>query len=121
MKKLPQKAKINIDNHKITLADTGDMFIRFFFKHVQVQKTLSSHNVLYMDIEKKLYTNSNHSTKISFWTPDGKEEKRKKQVEDFINKLMSGITPVPRFSLGNYIESPGQALNTLEDEHTTEF
>lgn len=121
MKKLPQEAHIKIDDHKVTLVETDDMSIRFYFKHLDVGKTLSPHNRLYFQVEKKLYLNSNHSTKISFWTPDGlwtpegldytkkaiEEEKKKKQVEDFINKLMSGVTPVPRFSLEKYTESPG--------------
>lgn len=121
MKKLPQNAKILIGDHRITHVETSDIKIRFFSKHASVYKTTSPHrNVLYFEVEKKLYLNSNHSSKISFptpyglWTPEGidytktaaETEKKKKQVEDFINKLMSGVTLVPRFSLKQYTESP---------------
>lgn len=122
MKKPPQNAKILIHDHRVTHVETSGMEIRFFSKRASVYKTTSPHrNGLYFEVEKKLYLNSNHSSKISFPTPDGlwapegidytkkqvEEEKERKQIEDFINKLMSGVTPVPRFSLEKYTESPG--------------
>ena len=57
-----------------------------------------------IDIEHKIYINSPHSTKISYYAPeDAKEAKAKKErVEQFIADLMKGVKPKPRFSLAAF-------------------
>lgn len=105
MENLPQRAHINIDDHTVTRIETDDTSIRFYLKHVKVGKTLSSHDWMGFEIEKKLYTNSNHCSKISFWAPEGEEKKKKKQVEAFIDELMSDVTPIARFSLEKYTDT----------------
>lgn len=79
-------------------------------------------NSFSFDVEEKFYITSNHCTKISFFSADVhkdnergeygqllvdhkktkvEQEKRLRQIEDFIKKLMedAGIEPVPRFNL----------------------
>ncbi|GAH29746.1 unnamed protein product [marine sediment metagenome] len=109
MENLPQEGHIRIDGHKIERIETSDLSIRFFSKRASVQKTTSPHrNWLSFEVEKKLYLNSNHSSKITFWASEKDEAKQKKQVEDFIDEIMAeaGMTPIARFSLEHYMSSP---------------
>jgi hypothetical protein len=66
------------------------------------------------DIEEKEYQNSNHRSKISFsgygmFEYDAEQEKTvtlqkkvaeiQRNVQEFIDQLMAGVTPIPRFKL----------------------
>jgi len=52
-------------------------------------------------IEKKLYCETPHSTKIDFGPYPGVEEK----VKQFIEKIMDSVKPEPRFSLAKLVKS----------------
>jgi len=115
---LPQEAYIRIDGHKIERIETRDLSIRFFSKRAAVSRTTSPHrNWLHFEVEKKLYLNSNHSTKISFSASEETEAKQRKQVEDFIDEIMSeaGMTPISRFSLEKYTAPPLEPPTEVEE------
>ncbi|MEA2090400.1 MAG: hypothetical protein U9O89_06575 [Thermoproteota archaeon] len=101
---LPETAEIKIRGQKLDRVVTDDFSIRFFSKRAKVVKNLTSDDWFGFEVEKKLYTTSNHCSKISFWAPEDEEAAKKKQIEEFIEKIMSeaGVTPVARFSLEKY-------------------
>lgn len=105
MENLPQEGYIRFAHHKIQRVETDDLHIRFFSKRVSV--TFPRRNWFSFEVEKKLYLNSNHSSKISFGSSEADEGERK-QVEDFIDEIMAeaGMTPIARFSLEHYTSSP---------------
>jgi hypothetical protein len=104
--------------------EDGDYAIRFYASHIgfayMPKGKWDDPDTISFDVEEKLYLNSNHSTKISFFSPelgvkydkefhrsiDEKEtaaemKRREKKVLEFIEKLMvdANIKPIPRFSL----------------------
>jgi len=73
---------------------------------------------LQFHIEEKIYTNSPHSTKISFYC-DAKEVKiNEKKIQATIDKIMEGVKPDRRFKLTDVPKSevvlaPGEKYETL--------
>lgn len=77
--------------------------IKFYASHASVAKNLGLWKDEWgFDVEDKNYMTSNHKSKISFWAPDGDEEKRKKAIMAFIEQLMSSQKITPRFSLAKH-------------------
>ena len=100
--------KLNQGNVRITIS--GDRFsrvdivdkleLRFYAKHASYFEYGPKYEDWWgFDVEEKLYLTSNHRTKISFYTPEGKEKERIEKITKFIDKLMAGVEVVPRFSL----------------------
>ena len=59
---------------------------------------------LELDVEEKEYTDSNHSSKIHFdCYPAEKQAKTRETIMEFINNLLSGVKPEPRFSLAKQV------------------
>lgn len=111
----------NLNQGKITIktfasnqfseVSVGKETFRFYLRHA----SYSSHNdretwdnYWGFNVEEKLYLSSNHCTKISYYAGDDSKlaEKRTKKVMDFIDKLMEGVKPVPRFTLKGFAEQP---------------
>lgn len=88
---------------RLDTVETDKHLIRFFASHISYSEhdTHRWEHSWGFDVEEKLYSVSNHSTKISFYAPEGKEKEVTEKVTKFIDELMaeSAIKPVPRFSL----------------------
>jgi len=109
--------------------NTGIYHFKFYAKHLSYSYSPDgSYNHpkrIDIDIEEKYYSTSRDCTKISFYSPEIKENKpdipswsqkvdhkktdaekkrRQKQINTFLEKLMkeAGLKPEPRFSLKNY-------------------
>jgi hypothetical protein len=125
------------ESRELSEVSTKDHTIRFYFSHFSFSYHPGGRDVhpdaVSFDIEEKLYTTSPHCTKISFYSPeyrktegpkvkgrwgfekfpvdhektDAEKKRRKKRIEDFLEKLMkeAGIKPVARFSLKEYPRS----------------
>ena len=52
-------------------------------------------------IEEKLYAQSSHSTKISFYCDEKEVKEFQSTIQAIIDKLMAGVKPEPRFSLAS--------------------
>lgn len=89
---------------------------RFYPNHITYNhgdgwdnKQQSERNSMSIDIEEKLFTTSNHSSKI--WFQEGRDKKqtleKKEQIIAFIDKIMkdAGMKPIPRFSLADTVSS----------------
>lgn len=91
------------ENGTFSEVDTDQHWFKFYANHASYQKKSRNYAEHFgFDVEKKLYLTSNHSTKISFYSPE--EEKTgqmKKKIIEFIDKIMAeaSIKPVPRFKL----------------------
>jgi hypothetical protein len=101
------KGDIRIDAHggMLSTVETNEHLIRFYTTHVSYGEHDGhswEHNWGF-DVEEKVYLTSNHSTKISFYAPEGKEYEVREKVTQFIDKIMAAasIKPVPRFALEN--------------------
>jgi len=108
---------------------TGTYYIRFYADHLSYSYRPEGNyyhpDAIDFDVEEKYYSTSPHCTKISFFSPeirednpdipswelpvdyektDAERKKRQKKIEDFIEKLMkeAGLKPIPRFSLKKY-------------------
>ena len=83
---------------KLQLVSTSGESVKFE-SEIVYSKTIAKWNTLFFTIEEKLYAQSSHSTKISFYC-DPKEVKNvQSKVQAIIDELMTGIKPIPRFSL----------------------
>ena len=112
---------------RLSEVNTGIYHIRFFAKHLSYSYNPTGYGPNNMDfeIEEKFYSTSRDCTKISFYSPEIKEDKpdipswsqkvdhnktdaekkrRTNKINDFLEKLMkeSNLKPEPRFSLKNY-------------------
>jgi len=109
-------------NHLDTV-ETDKMIIRFYAAHASYTQHGSrdkyGDDSFSFDVEEKLYTDSDHSSKITFVTPseskrvpDGeggydykwvqdkkKQEAERQRILKFIDELMAGVKVKPRFSL----------------------
>ncbi len=100
--------------------NTGTYHFKFYAKHLSFSHhpngKWSDPNSISFDVEKKFYMASNHSTKISFYSPEIRKpdswivdiEKTKsakvklqRKIKTFLKHLMkeADIKPVPRFTL----------------------
>lgn len=98
--------RISIHGSRISDVETSKHSIRFYAKHIgYTEKSTRTSSYWGFDVEEKFYITSNHCSKISFWAPEDKMEKAEKQIMAFIEKLMAeaSITPIPRFSLKDYV------------------
>jgi len=99
------KGRIRITTYSKGIFDqveTDDFRIHFYASHITYSEGSWTKGVPWgFDVEGKLYMTSNHSTKISFYAPEGKEKEINEKIMKFIGKIMmdAGIKPVPRFSL----------------------
>ena len=107
----------------------GKETFRFYLRHASYTHTHSGtmDDYFSFDVEEKLYLSSNHCTKISFYSPehyienrtyepgvdevdhektDAERKKREKKILAFIDELMKGVKPVPRFTLKGFAEQP---------------
>jgi len=95
--------RIQLYGNRFSVVETNSVTIRFYAKHISYheQPTKSYKDWWGFDVEEKLFMTSNHSTKISFVSGDNaaETERKGKKVEEFIDKIMSGMQPVPRFTL----------------------
>ena len=90
----PELTEVEVDPYHFT----------FRLRMVSVSyKTYGSKDHWHFDVEEKIYTDSNHSSKLHY---DGSSpEDKKKQIElinAFVSKLMEGIEPEPRFDLSKF-------------------
>lgn len=84
--------------------ETDGFLIKFYAKHAYFGRHKKQGDSWGFDVEKKEYIDSNHSTKIHFdCYPAEKEAKTRETIMEFINQLLSGIKPEPRFSLAKQI------------------
>lgn len=92
--------------------ETDVFHISFYASHASFSKNVKNGLSLAFEIEEKLYTDSNHSSKAiySHWQPEKLPELRK-SVTDFIVDLMKDVKAEPRFSLKK------QAGRTLTSFH----
>jgi len=109
---------------RLSEVSDGVHTIRFYANHLSFTYLPSGRwedpAAFNFDIEEKLYLNSNHSTKISFYSPEvgveydkqwnrsinqkkteAEKIRREKKILEFIDKLMAeaSIKPIPRFRL----------------------
>lgn len=94
--------RIVVHAGKLDTVDTDKHQIHFYAHHISYSEPSGSYDDYFgFDVEEKLYAASSHSTKISFYAPEGKEKKLAEKITEFINKIMADaeIKPVPRFSL----------------------
>jgi hypothetical protein len=56
------------------------------------------------DLEEKWYFTSNDVTKISFSAGDSNKQKIADKITQFLNELMAGEKPIPRFSLTQMVQ-----------------
>lgn len=114
---------------RLSEVNTGIYHFKFYAKHLSYSYSPDgSYNHpkrIDIDIEEKYYSTSRDCTKISFYSPEFKENKpnvdswdqkvdhkktdaekkrRQKQINTFLEKLMkeAGLKPEPRFSLQEY-------------------
>jgi hypothetical protein len=84
--------------------DTDEFHIRFYAKHAYFGRHVKHGDSWSFDVEEKEYTDSNHSSKIHFdCYPAEKQAKTRETIMEFINKLLSGVKPEPRFSLAKQV------------------
>jgi hypothetical protein len=99
------RIKITTDSKgKLDTVETGDCMIRFYASHISYTEGSWSKKITFsFDVERKLYSTSNHSTKISFFAEEGKEKQAAEKITQFIEKIMSdaGVQPIPRFTLAD--------------------
>jgi len=110
---------------RLDTVETDGILIRFYAAHASYTQYGSRDkygaDTFNFDIEEKLYTDSDHSSKITFATigkyervEDGeggwdykmapgkkKQEAERKRIMEFIDELMAGVKTKPRFSLEN--------------------
>jgi hypothetical protein len=118
------KGKLHVTSYEdgwISKIETELYEFRFYSKHVAVYFKISGGKVLkdsiWFDIEHKVYSDSPHSTKISFYCNMPKmEEERKAQILQFIAELMGDIKPERRFSLKNFPSKPRSTEKKTEKE-----
>ena len=95
---------IKIFGTRMEEVNTDEFHIRFYAKHAYFGRTVKKGDSWGFDIEEKEYTDSNHSSKIHFdCYPAEKEAKTRETIMEFVNQLLSGVKPEPRFSLAKQI------------------
>jgi len=107
--------------------NTGVYHIKFYANHLGFNYEQHSHpDHMDFEIEEKFYSTSAHCTKISFYSPeirdentkdewgytyltdhkktDAEKKRRQNKIDEFLEKLMkdADLKPEPRFSLEKY-------------------
>jgi hypothetical protein len=83
--------------------ETDEFLICFYANRASFGRRLKKGDSWGFDVEEKLYTNSNHSSKIHFdCYPPEKAVKTKEMIMEFIGRLMADVKIEPRFSLKQY-------------------
>lgn len=60
----------------------------------------------YFQVEEKIYTDSNHNSKLHYDSNTPEDKKRQiKLINTFVNKLMEGVVPEKRFNLEKFCKS----------------
>jgi len=91
------------ESNQFKEVQAGNITFRFYLRHASYTVQSSKWEDWWgFDVEEKLYLTSNHSTKISFYAPEGKEKEVTEKITKFIDKIMADVKVVPRFSLGKY-------------------
>jgi len=96
------------ENGTFSEVETDQHWFKFYANHLSYQKKSRKWAEHFgFEVEKKIYLTSNHSTKISFYSPE--EEKTgqmKERIMEFIDNIMveASIKPVPRFTLSKYTD-----------------
>jgi hypothetical protein len=100
--------RIVVHGGRLSQVETDKHSISFYAKHASYfERPGKKYEDWWgFDVEEKLYSTSDHSTKISFNAYEGKEKETAEKITDFIEKLMSeaSIKPVPRFSLTEHTQ-----------------
>ena len=103
------RVRINISGNRLSEVsiNSGSLAIKFYAKHLTYSHSPEEawDEWWGFDIEEKLYLTSNHSTKISFYAPEGKEKERAEKITKFIDKIMAEVKIIPRFSLRDLPQS----------------
>lgn len=105
---LQGEVRIVIHGGRISLVETDKHTISFYAHHVTyTEKSTRYTDWWSFDAEHKLYLTSDHSTKISFYAPEGKDKEITEKITQFIDKIMAdaSIKPVPRFTLAKIAHS----------------
>jgi len=121
--------------------ETKEFTIKFYAKHASFSRNAKVRSkyatdgfyttaIWGFDVEDKEYTNSNHRSKISYFGADmtkynpktmesetdlAKVDEIKQHILDFINKLMEGVKPVPRFALRRNIVHGVRRADRLQE------
>lgn len=96
------EVRVVIHGGRLDTVETDNHSIRFYMRHITYAARTRTQGAFFgFDVEEKEYATSNHSTKISFYAPEGKEKEWTEEIAQFVNKIMAdaGIKSVPRFSL----------------------
>jgi len=111
VQKLPAQSKSPYNNLQITaagptleLVSTSEETINFK-NGIWYSKSPRHSNGLSFTVEEKIYANTNHSSKISFYCDEKEVKDTKSKIQTFIDELMAGIKPEPRFSLKQLVPS----------------
>ena len=101
--------RIVIHGPRFSVVKTNKVNVRFYAKHIgySEEPTRNYEDWWGFDVEEKFYLTSNHSTKISFYAPEGKEKEAAEKITEFVDKLMAeaSIKPIPRFTLAKFAHS----------------
>jgi hypothetical protein len=104
--------RIVIHGTRMNTVETGKATVRFYANHIgyHEEPTRNYKDWWGFDVEDKVYTTSNHSTKISYYAPEDEEKEVAEKITRFIDKLMAeaSIKPVPRFSLAKHGRASGK-------------
>jgi len=111
--KLQGDVRIVVRHGKISEVETDRHTVRFYTNHANYEEWRRKYSDgLSFDVERKLYTTSNHCTKISYYVPTNFGSKPKsrdketieKKITEFIDRVMAeaGMKPIPRFQLANH-------------------
>lgn len=106
VEKLQRNTRIDVSMGEIALVETDEISIRFQARisvYSRVGTTVAGLSIgqVSFTIEPKLYANSNHSTRISYYPTEGQEKQQEAKITAFIERIMAGVKPVPRFSLAS--------------------
>lgn len=100
---LQGEVRVVVHGGRISVVETDKYAIVFYANHIAYTEKSTRYTWWSFDVEEKLYTTSNHSTKISYYAPEGKDKEITEKITQFIDKIMAdaSIKPVPRFTLAN--------------------
>lgn len=95
---------IRISGSKFSSVETDEYTFKFYAHHASFEKKGRDwRSWLNFDVEDKLFTTSNHRSKISFSASEEDREEKKKRILELIENMMAEaqIKPIPRFRLSD--------------------
>jgi hypothetical protein len=95
--------RIDIRGSRFSTVETDEVSIRFHPHHITYGEGGWEQSFNF-DVEEKVYLTSSHSTKISFYAPEGEEKEMAEKVTALIDKIMSEVKPIPRFNLSEHLK-----------------